>query len=83
MFDIDPDHGTITVKSPLSGKGRAQPYELTVRALDQGTPQQFSEAKVILYVGDVSLNDGVPAFVRPRPNEVAHVMEVSAKQFSF
>ncbi|KAB7498891.1 Cadherin-23 [Armadillidium nasatum] len=77
LFDINSDTGVITVKSLLNGKGRSDPYELTVRALDQGTPQQFSEASVTLFIGDVSINDGVPVFIRPKPNEVATVMENS------
>lgn len=76
LFLLDPENGILTVAAPLRGKGRGEPYELKVRAVDQGTPQQFSEAIIKLYIGDVSANDGVPVFVRPKPNEVANILEV-------
>ena len=76
LFSLDPESGVLSVLAPLSGKGRTEHYELTVRALDQGTPQQYSEATVRLLIGDVSTNDGVPTFISPAPNEGASVMEV-------
>ena len=57
--------------------GRQAPYVLNVRALDKGTPQLFTDTEVYVTVGDVSSNDGVPAFVRPIPNEIAYVPENS------
>lgn len=66
----------LQVKAPLNGKGRTEHYEVTVRAVDQGTPQQYSEAIIHLLIGDVSTNDGVPTFKRPAPNEGASIMEV-------
>lgn len=66
----------LSVAAPLSGKGRNEHYELTVRALDQGSPQLYSEATIRVLIGDVSTNDGVPTFIKPRPNEGASVMEV-------
>lgn len=80
LFALDPESGILTVAAPLRGKGRGESYELTVRAMDQGAPQQFSEAIIKLYIGDVSSNDGVPKFVRPRPNEVASVLEVKENE---
>lgn len=77
LFALDPESGVLSVLAPLSGKGRNEHYELTVRALDQGSQQQYSEAKVRLLIGDVSTNDGVPSFIRPAPNEGASVMENS------
>ena len=77
LFSVDPESGVLSVKSPLSGKGRTEAYELKLRALDQGTPQLFSESFVTLYIGDVSTNDGVPAFISPAPNQGASVLEVN------
>lgn len=76
LFFLDPESGVLSVAAPLSGKGRNEHYELTVRALDQGSPQLYSEATIRVLIGDVSTNDGVPTFVKPRPNEGASVMEV-------
>ncbi|XP_064094597.1 protocadherin Fat 1-like [Macrobrachium nipponense] len=77
LFSLDPESGVLSVLAPLNGKGRTEHYELTVRAIDQGTPQQYSEATVRLLIGDVSTNDGVPTFISPAPNEGASVMENS------
>ena len=48
---------------------------LIVRATDKGTPQLFTDTEVYVTVGDVSSNDGVPSFVRPKPKEVAYIAE--------
>lgn len=77
LFSLDAESGVVSVRAPLNGKGRTEPYELIVRALDQGSPQQFSEATIRLFIGDVSTNDGVPSFKRPAPNEGASVKENS------
>ncbi|KAF2368301.1 Cadherin [Trinorchestia longiramus] len=77
LFSLDPESGILTVSAALRGKGRGEPYELTVQAMDQGSPQQFSEATIKLFIGDVSSNDGVPKFIHPAPNEVASVLENS------
>ncbi|KAK8401064.1 hypothetical protein O3P69_002684 [Scylla paramamosain] len=77
LFSLDSETGVLQVKAPLNGKGRTEHYEVTVRAVDQGTPQQYSEAIIHLLIGDVSTNDGVPTFKRPAPNEGASIMENS------
>lgn len=76
LFSLDPESGVLFVLAPLNGKGRTEHYELKVQALDQGSPQQYSEATIRLFIGDVSTNDGVPTFISPAPNEGASVMEV-------
>ena len=54
------------------------PYVLTVRAIDNGEDSQlFTDTEVYITVGDVSSNDGVPDFERPKVDEVAYVAEVS------
>ncbi|XP_050735767.1 cadherin-23-like [Eriocheir sinensis] len=77
LFSLDSETGVLKVKAPLNGKGRTEAYEVTVRAVDQGTPQQYSEAIIHLLIGDVSTNDGVPTFKRPAANEGATIMENS------
>ena len=55
------------------------PYVLTVRAIDNGEESQlFTDAEVYITVGDVSSNDGVPDFERPKVDEIAYVAEVSS-----
>ena len=48
---------------------------ISVRALDNGTPQQFSDTELYITVGDVSRNDGVPEFLSPKLGEEASVLE--------
>lgn len=77
LFKIDAETGGITTNARLTGKGRAAPYVITVRAVDKGIPQLFSDTEVYITVGDVSSNDGVPRFIKPSVNEVAYVPENS------
>ena len=35
LLTVVPNSGNIIVKGPLTGKGRSEPYTLTVRAQDQ------------------------------------------------
>ena len=37
-----------------SGKGRREPYMISVRAVDNGSPSQFSDTELYITVGDVS-----------------------------
>lgn len=75
LFTIDDKAGIINVIQPLSGRGRSEPYFVTVRATDDGSPQLHSDAKVLIIIGDVSSNDGIPHFIRPRQGEIAYVSE--------
>ena len=77
LYRIDSESGAITTAAKLTGKGRAAPYVLTVRAIDKGVPQLFSDTEVYITVGDVSSNDGIPRFIKPEPNEIAFVPENS------
>ena len=70
--------GNIVVKGPLTGKGRSEPYVLTIRGQDQGDPPLFSDVEVFVYVGDITANDGIPSFVKPAFAEQAFVLEVIA-----
>lgn len=75
LFAIDGTTGEITTAQSLTGKGRQTPYVLKVRALDFGDIELFSDTDVYITVGDVSSNDGVPQFIKPEPNDVAHIAE--------
>ncbi|XP_077533203.1 cadherin 74A [Haemaphysalis longicornis] len=75
LFAINDKTGIITVIQPLSGRGRSEPYFLTVRATDGGSPELHSDVKILIIIGDVSSNDGIPRFIRPRIGEIAYVHE--------
>ena len=78
LYRIEPATGEIFTKTILTGKGRRAPYVLIVRAIDDGEPQLFTDTEVYITVGDVSSNDGVPAFVSPAAGEaIAYVPENS------
>lgn len=50
---------------------------MRIRAQDGGEPELYSDVILTLYIGDVVSNDGVPLFIRPTLEEVAHVAENS------
>ncbi|XP_053956622.1 cadherin-23 isoform X1 [Anastrepha ludens] len=82
LFKINAESGELKTKRELTGKGRSQPYELVVRAQDNGNqvPKQESlsnDVSVIVYIGDVSANDGIPYFVAPKVGQMANVTENS------
>ena len=78
LYTIDKNTGKIFTNDILTGKGRKEPYRITVRALDNGTPEQFSDTDLYITIGDVSRNDGVPEFISPQVGEIAEVFEESA-----
>ncbi|XP_050337354.1 cadherin-23 [Bactrocera neohumeralis] len=83
LFKINTVSGEVKTKRELTGKGRSQPYELVIRAQDNGNqvPKQESlatDVPVIVYIGDVSANDGIPYFVAPKLGQMANVTENSA-----
>ena len=75
LYTINKQTGKIFTNGILTGKGRKEPYVISVRALDNGTPQQFMDTELYITVGDVSRNDGVPKFLKPLPGEMAEVPE--------
>ncbi|XP_037949446.1 cadherin-23 [Teleopsis dalmanni] len=82
LFNIDAVTGEIKTKGELTGKGRSEPYFLIVKAQDNGNqvPKQQSlsrDTDVILFIGDVSANDGIPYFITPRVGQTANVTENS------
>lgn len=76
LFSVDGATGELRIASPLTGKGRRDPYALTVRAQDAGSPPLSADVPVSVFIGDVVRNDGVPSFVHPALDEVAYVSEV-------
>jgi len=81
LFKVDPKTGLISTRRNLTGKGRADPYVLIVRAQDSGNqlpkqPTLSTDTDVRIFIGDVSANDGVPYFVAPRVGQMANVTEV-------
>lgn len=58
-FVIASDSGIVTLAKPLDRETKAM-YNVTVQALDQGTPQLFSVASLIVNVQDI--NDNPPEF---------------------
>lgn len=78
LYKINKETGRIYTNGILTGKGRKEPYVISVRALDNGTPQQFMDTELYITVGDVSRNDGVPKFLKPESGETAEVPEESS-----
>lgn len=82
LFKINKMTGEIKTKRELTGKGRSEPYEIRVKAQDNGDQVQkqmslSSDVRVTIYIGDVSANDGIPYFVEPEVGQMANVTEVS------
>lgn len=82
LLRINTKTGEIRTRMALTGKGRSEPYELIVRAQDNGgriekQKSLFSDVPFILFIGDVSANDGIPFFVAPKLGQIANITEVS------
>nr|XP_003700747.1 PREDICTED: cadherin EGF LAG seven-pass G-type receptor 2 [Megachile rotundata]XP_012134616.1 PREDICTED: cadherin EGF LAG seven-pass G-type receptor 2 [Megachile rotundata] len=77
LFKINHTTGEIYSARALTGKGRTEPYMMRIRAQDGGEPELYSDVILTLYIGDVVSNDGVPLFIRPTLEEVAHIAENS------
>ncbi|CAG0921142.1 unnamed protein product [Notodromas monacha] len=59
QFAIDSASGLVTLAKPLDRELQAM-YNLTIQAVDQGTPQLTAEASIIVIVRDI--NDNPPEF---------------------
>lgn len=82
LLRINSQTGEIRTKVPLTGKGRSEPYEIIVRAQDNGGQIEhqvslFTDVTFVLYIGDVSANDGIPYFIAPKLGQIANITEVS------
>ncbi|XP_012288169.1 cadherin-87A [Orussus abietinus] len=78
LFKINHTTGEIYSAGELTGKGRTEPYNMRVRAQDGGDPVMYTDVLLTLYIGDVVSNDGVPLFIRPTLEEIAHIAENSS-----
>lgn len=82
LLKINSQTGEIRTKKSLTGKGRSEPYELQIRAQDNGDQivkqvSLYSDVSFVLYIGDVSANDGIPFFLSPKIGQIANITEVS------
>lgn len=82
LLRINTKTGEIRTRTALTGKGRSEPYELMIRAQDNGgriekQKSLFNDVPFILFIGDVSANDGIPFFIAPKLGQIANVTEVS------
>lgn len=80
LLKINPNTGEIRTRAQLTGRGRSEPYELVIRAQDNGgkipkQPSLHSDVSLVLYIGDVSANDGIPFFISPKVGQVANISE--------
>lgn len=76
LFAINVNTGELRTAKALTGKGRTEPYSLTLRAQDGGRPSLFTDISLKLVIGDVVSNDGIPTFVHPKLDEMAYISEV-------
>ncbi|GIY13277.1 cadherin-87A [Caerostris extrusa] len=75
FFAVDSQTGVVSVVRALSGKGRSDPYTVIIQAMDKGNPPLSSICHLLVVIGDISTNDGVPQFIRPTAGEVAYIHE--------
>ncbi|CAL1286590.1 unnamed protein product [Larinioides sclopetarius] len=75
FFAVDSKTGVVSVIRALSGKGRSDPYTVIIEARDKGNPSLSSICHLLVVIGDISTNDGVPQFIRPTAGEVAYIHE--------
>lgn len=82
LFTINTKSGEVKTKSPLTGRGRTEPYEIIVRATDGGNqiPKQhslFTDQTVHIHIGNIYSNDGIPYFLTTE--EDANIIEVGSQ----
>lgn len=80
LLRINSTTGEIRTRTTLTGKGRSEPYDLVIRAQDRGdlVPKQVSlhtEVQFVLFIGDISANDGIPFFISPKIGQMANISE--------
>nr|CAD7446778.1 unnamed protein product [Timema bartmani] len=78
LFQVNMTTGNVTTQRVLTGKGRAEPYQLIIRAHDKGEPPLFTDVILNVHIGDVFANDGVPIFIHPELEEIAQISENSS-----
>lgn len=80
LLKINMRTGEIRTKSSLTGKGRSEPYDMIIRAQDNGGRIQkqrslFSDVPFVLFIGDV-ISNYAPFFIAPKLGQIANVTEV-------
>lgn len=81
LLKINPKTGEIRTKAPLTGKGRSDPYDMVIRAQDNGGRVEkqkslFSDVPFVLFIGDV-ISNYAPFFIAPKLGQVANITEVN------
>lgn len=81
LLKINAKTGEIHTKAPLTGKGRSEPYDMIIRAQDNGGRVEkqkslFSDVPFVLFIGDV-ISNYAPFFVAPRLGQIANITEAS------
>jgi hypothetical protein len=79
LLTLNSKSGELRTAKLLTGRGRSQPYEIIVRAIDSGNqiPKQrslFTDQIVHIFIGDTFQNDGIPYFISSHDEE-ANVLE--------
>lgn len=81
LLKININTGEIRTKSLLTGKGRSDPYDMIIRAQDNGgrvdkQKSLFSDVPFVLFIGDV-ISNYAPFFITPKLGQIANVTEVN------
>ncbi|XP_074649041.1 cadherin-23-like [Tubulanus polymorphus] len=75
IFVIDMNSGVISTRVNLIDKARDVPYNLTIRARDQGSPRLFGDVQVKIFIDDLQAFDGRPRFSHPFVGESIWIPE--------
>lgn len=80
LLKINASTGEIRTKSLLTGKGRSDPYDMIIRAQDNGgrvdkQKSLFSDVPFVLFIGDV-ISNYAPFFITPKLGQIANITEV-------
>ena len=82
LLSLNSKTGELKTSKLLTGRGRSEPYEIKIRATDNGNqiPKQqslFTDQILQIFIGDTFSNDGIPYFVSPE-DEQANITENSS-----
>lgn len=80
LLKLNTRTGEIRTKNTLTGKGRSEPYDLIIRAQDNGGRIEkqrslFSDVPFVLFIGDV-ISNYAPFFITPKLGQIANITEV-------
>lgn len=81
LLHIDTNTGEVRTKAALTGKGRSEPYDMIIRAQDNGAKVDkqkslFSDVPFVLFIGDV-ISNYAPFFIAPKLGQIANITEAS------